>query len=327
MRLAAQAAAAMPCGQREVLSPRSADERQPILVRDVVSTVPGIGVRQIAVALSLGACCAMVAAFHGARSMGMHRHQRAGTEQLLIEVGGSVVYHTFDNKNAYAPFGAIDIDEDPEGVDVLDAKDCQDRCTLDQTCGCVTFKESKLKCWKRRECVVSKMTSPYNEGYTVFVKSAPRGQPLAGSEPANAGPLASAGASEDDAAAPGASVAAPGAGVAAGGEPTAAAPPAAEAAAPPPAAGGVPVGQPLKGGYTMYKDLNAFEPFGCTDITSNDDTTWGTEEECMAKCTADANCDCATYERATGGCWNRCNCVLAEMTSGYNEGFNLYVKD
>ncbi|CAK0853018.1 unnamed protein product, partial [Prorocentrum cordatum] len=286
---------------------------------------------------------------------------------LADKVGGSVVYHTFDNKNAYAPFGAIDIDEDPEGVDVLDAKDCQDRCTLDQTCGCVTFKESKLKCWKRRECVVSKMTSPYNEGYTVFVKSvcrrasaaphvatpsrtaqeasargsprprassgegvrrappqAPRGQPLAGSEPANAGPLASAGASEDDAAAPGASVAAPGAGVAAGGEPTAAAPPAAEAAAPPPAAGGVPVGQPLKGGYTMYKDLNAFEPFGCTDITSNDDTTWGTEEECMAKCTADANCDCATYERATGGCWNRCNCVLAEMTSGYNEGFNLY---
>jgi len=77
----------------------------------------------------------------------------------------------------------------------------------------------------------------------------------------------------------------------------------------------------------MYKDLNAFEPFGCTDITSNEDTTWGTEEECMAKCTADANCDCATYERETGGCWNRCNCVLAEMTTGYNEGFNVYVKD
>jgi hypothetical protein len=82
-----------------------------------------------------------------------------------------IQYHTLDNKNAYAPYGAVDIDEGPEGVDVMDASDCQDRCTLDHTCDCATFYESKLKCWKRRECVVSKMTSPFNDGYTVFVKS------------------------------------------------------------------------------------------------------------------------------------------------------------
>jgi hypothetical protein len=87
------------------------------------------------------------------------------------KVGSSVVYQTFDNKNAFAPYGAIDIDKGPEGVDVMDASDCQDRCTLDHTCDCATFYESKLKCWKRRECVVSKMTSPFNDGYTVFVKS------------------------------------------------------------------------------------------------------------------------------------------------------------
>jgi hypothetical protein len=87
------------------------------------------------------------------------------------EVGGSVVYQTFDNKNAFAPYGAVNIDEGPEGVDVMDANDCQDRCSSDHKCDCASFYASKLKCWKRRECVVSKMTSPYNDGYTVFVKS------------------------------------------------------------------------------------------------------------------------------------------------------------
>jgi beta-glucanase (GH16 family) len=80
-------------------------------------------------------------------------------------------------------------------------------------------------------------------------------------------------------------------------------------------------------GYTMYQDLNAFEPFGCTDITTNDDTTWGSEEECLALCSADDGCECATYERETGGCWKRCNCVLEQMNSGYNAGFNVYMKD
>jgi len=232
--------------------------------------------------------------------MRRHRWQRAVQSLIEVAPADSAVYHTFDNKNAYAPFGAIDIDDDPDGVDVIDAKDCQHRCTMDETCDCVTYKESKSKCWKRRECVVSQMTSPYNEGYTVFMKSEPRGSLLEGA----LGGSSSLGVAQPDPAAP------------AGPDP-----------ALPVAAAGPPVGQPVKGGYTVYKDLNAFEPFGCTDVTTNDDTTWGTEADCMAKCTADENCDCATYERATGGCWNRCNCVLADMTSGYNEGFNVYMKD
>jgi hypothetical protein len=76
--------------------------------------------------------------------------------QEAVQAGGSVVYQTFDNKNAFAPYGAVNIDEGPEGVDVMDADDCQDRCTLDHKCDCASFDGSKLKCWKRRECVVSK---------------------------------------------------------------------------------------------------------------------------------------------------------------------------
>merc|ERR1712048_228273 len=59
-------------------------------------------------------------------------------------------YQRFSNKNAYAPFGAIDIDPNGVAPSGLSVQECQDLCTADSTCDCVTREQVGGKCWKKR---------------------------------------------------------------------------------------------------------------------------------------------------------------------------------
>lgn len=79
-------------------------------------------------------------------------------------------YVEYIDKNAYAPFGAIDIDTDSTAPSGLSIGDCEDRCTYDYACSCVTYERATGKCWKRSDCVAEEWTSDFNAGYNVYLK-------------------------------------------------------------------------------------------------------------------------------------------------------------
>jgi len=79
-------------------------------------------------------------------------------------------YLVFSDKNAYEPYGAIDIDTDATAATGLSVKECQSRCTDDAECMCVTQRQSDGMCWKRKACVPSQWTSDFNAGYDVYLK-------------------------------------------------------------------------------------------------------------------------------------------------------------
>jgi len=79
-------------------------------------------------------------------------------------------YVEFIDKNAYNGFGAIDIDTDATAPSGLSVSDCQDRCTSDYDCSCVTYERDTGKCWRRKDCEASEWTSDFNAGYNVYLK-------------------------------------------------------------------------------------------------------------------------------------------------------------
>jgi hypothetical protein len=83
----------------------------------------------------------------------------------------AVGYTKYYDKNAYYPYGCNDIDttDTPTG---LTPEQCQDWCTQDAQCGCVTYARQTGRCWRRANCVPSGWTSEYNIGYNVYLKSA-----------------------------------------------------------------------------------------------------------------------------------------------------------
>jgi len=97
------------------------------------------------------------------------------------------LYDQYFDKNAFAPYGATDIDTDATAPSGLTPQQCEERCTADYSCMCVTLERSTGKCWKRANCEPSKWTSEYNAGHTVYMKrgSAP---PAPGPSPPAPGP-------------------------------------------------------------------------------------------------------------------------------------------
>mmetsp|Transcript_28156 Transcript_28156/g.73670 ORF Transcript_28156/g.73670 Transcript_28156/m.73670 type:complete len:470 (-) Transcript_28156:81-1490(-) len=193
---------------------------------------------------------------------------KTGAAAAIRKVELDVKYLEYAYRNAYAPFGAENIDDD--GVDVESADECMQRCTEDPNCDCVTLQSEPLQCWMRKRCVVDQMTSPYNAGYTVYMK-------VTGGEDPSSVPTTS---------------------------------------------------QPDPHGpkYVELHDKNAYEGFGAVEIDGIDNTTFGSEEECMQRCTAYPMCGCALFERSTGRCWRRCECDARKMTSPYNAGFTTFMK-
>merc|ERR1712232_253258 len=65
-------------------------------------------------------------------------------------------YMVYFNKNAFAPFGAVDIDSNAVAPKGLSSRQCEDRCTADPACMCATWKrddgtEAKGLCPKRMD--------------------------------------------------------------------------------------------------------------------------------------------------------------------------------
>lgn len=79
-------------------------------------------------------------------------------------------YIAYWDKNAYHPYGAIDMDNDSSAPVNLSRQECEDRCSDDRKCQCVTHFRQSGQCWKRMACEPVKWTSGHNIGYNVYVK-------------------------------------------------------------------------------------------------------------------------------------------------------------
>lgn len=78
-------------------------------------------------------------------------------------------YNPYADKNCYDGQGGTSIDDDDSAPEGISAEDCQSRCDVDGSCGCVTFQPSLGKCWKRSACNAAYFVA--SSGYTVFVKT------------------------------------------------------------------------------------------------------------------------------------------------------------
>jgi formylglycine-generating enzyme required for sulfatase activity len=61
-------------------------------------------------------------------------------------------YSTYTNANCYSGHGGLEIDDDQSAPVGLTVSECQDHCSADKDCECVTQQISNGKCWKRKAC-------------------------------------------------------------------------------------------------------------------------------------------------------------------------------
>eukprot|EP00929_Paragymnodinium_shiwhaense_P037343 TRINITY_DN19911_c1_g2_i1.p1 TRINITY_DN19911_c1_g2~~TRINITY_DN19911_c1_g2_i1.p1 ORF type:complete len:646 (+),score=61.01 TRINITY_DN19911_c1_g2_i1:85-2022(+) len=97
-------------------------------------------------------------------------------------------YEQYFDKNAFQPYGATDIDDDQRAPSGLTPQQCEERCSADASCMCVTQERSTGKCWKRGSCVPSEWVSQHNAGYNVYMKR--KAAPSPSEAFAGVGPLA-----------------------------------------------------------------------------------------------------------------------------------------
>jgi len=90
--------------------------------------------------------------------------------EVARKLSGDIQYDHYFDKNAFAPYGATDIDSDATAPSGLTPQQCEERCTADANCMCVTQERATGKCWKRANCDPSQWTSEYNAGYNVYMK-------------------------------------------------------------------------------------------------------------------------------------------------------------
>lgn len=94
-----------------------------------------------------------------------------GDQAFLMEAS-AVKYTKYVDKNAFHGYGAIDIDSDATAPTGYTALQCQQRCTEDGACDCVSWQRAIGTCYKRRDCNPSGWTSEYNDGYDTYMKVA-----------------------------------------------------------------------------------------------------------------------------------------------------------
>eukprot|EP00929_Paragymnodinium_shiwhaense_P108272 TRINITY_DN7459_c1_g1_i1.p2 TRINITY_DN7459_c1_g1~~TRINITY_DN7459_c1_g1_i1.p2 ORF type:complete len:156 (+),score=24.83 TRINITY_DN7459_c1_g1_i1:950-1417(+) len=85
-------------------------------------------------------------------------------------VPAAATYLEYRDKNAFQPYGAVDIDDHSSAAKGLTVAQCQDRCTATRHCSCVSFERSTGTCWRRRKCDPDGWTSRYNIGYNVYLR-------------------------------------------------------------------------------------------------------------------------------------------------------------
>eukprot|EP00441_Pelagodinium_beii_P014165 CAMPEP_0197670952 /NCGR_PEP_ID=MMETSP1338-20131121/75699_1 /TAXON_ID=43686 ORGANISM="Pelagodinium beii, Strain RCC1491" /NCGR_SAMPLE_ID=MMETSP1338 /ASSEMBLY_ACC=CAM_ASM_000754 /LENGTH=652 /DNA_ID=CAMNT_0043250771 /DNA_START=96 /DNA_END=2054 /DNA_ORIENTATION=- len=78
-------------------------------------------------------------------------------------------YTEHDHFNTYSLTGSKDIDRGGHPALVASFQDCQDRCTVDDTCDCSVYAtDGTYRCWKRQGCGAA--TLVYDPIFTVYVK-------------------------------------------------------------------------------------------------------------------------------------------------------------
>merc|ERR1712061_358257 len=81
----------------------------------------------------------------------------------------AVSYTTHVGWNAYQNHGAEAIDPDASPPTGLTALQCQNRCTEDESCDCVTWHRLDGRCWKLHSCDPNGWNS--GTGYQVMMKA------------------------------------------------------------------------------------------------------------------------------------------------------------
>lgn len=81
-------------------------------------------------------------------------------------------YTTYTNSNSFKGHGGIDIDDDAHAPINVEVSECQDRCSADKDCECVTYRFKDKKCWKRKAC--SPAGFAHSDGLSVFMNEARR---------------------------------------------------------------------------------------------------------------------------------------------------------
>jgi len=77
-------------------------------------------------------------------------------------------YIKYSGKTTYSGHGGTEIDSDTTAPSGISASSCEGRCDSDANCGCVAFRPSDGKCWKRGACVPSQFGS--DSHYNTYVK-------------------------------------------------------------------------------------------------------------------------------------------------------------
>lgn len=71
-------------------------------------------------------------------------------------------FETNAGKNAYEGHGGIELDDESSAPSGLSVDGCEARCLEDDACGCVTFRPTDGKCWKRAACQPDQFASDSN---------------------------------------------------------------------------------------------------------------------------------------------------------------------
>lgn len=98
------------------------------------------------------------------------RHYRYECICRTEEASDSVTYVKYSNKNAFNKRGGDDIDGDTRAPEGLSKTECEQRCTDDGNCDCVTYKEFGGKCWKRKNCKPADWQHG-NDNFDVYMKA------------------------------------------------------------------------------------------------------------------------------------------------------------
>ena len=88
--------------------------------------------------------------------------------------GPGPAYTAHRARNCYEGHGGVEIDDDASAPTGMKLEDCQDRCTAQAGCMCVTYDPRHGKCWARAACVPSQFDSQSGAKYDVYVQKTPR---------------------------------------------------------------------------------------------------------------------------------------------------------
>jgi len=103
------------------------------------------------------------------------RAQNDYNKRRRAENRDTTSYTSHPNDNAFNGHGGVDIDSDSSSPVRMTVSQCQQRCTDDPACDCVTYAPNGYnsawgRCWKRKQCEPSKFK--HGEGiFDVYMKS------------------------------------------------------------------------------------------------------------------------------------------------------------